>query len=173
MQEISYSDLLEPSYCSREPQQPLETEDGGGGGEEPGWGQAVGTPYSPRLLDGWLGAGKHRTFLTFPSYIVSIRYHDDGLVIKVCCLTELVYFSLFDDLCPLRRVCPLSLLSPEDGGEEPLAQLSPHGLPGAQSGSAVAHQVGAVQTEGEAAEDQPLQGEAATMLAQSDRKIER
>ena len=81
MQEISYSDLLEPSYCSREPQQPLETEEGGG--EEPSWGQAVGTPYSPRLLDGWLGAGKHRTFLTFPSYIVSIKMMvDDDLEIS-------------------------------------------------------------------------------------------
>ena len=38
-----------------------------------GWGVALGTPYSPHMLDGWLGAGKHRTFLTFPSYIVSIK----------------------------------------------------------------------------------------------------
>ena len=114
MQEISYSDLLEPSYCSRDLQQPLETEDGGGGGgEEPSWGQAVGTPYSPRLLDGWLGAGKHRTFLTFPSYIVSIllllliimtsRSRNKSLLLN-CATTWQVYFWLFVDLCPLCRV---------------------------------------------------------------------
>ena len=34
--------------------------------------QPLGSPYSPHTLDGWLGAGKHRTFLPFPSYITSI-----------------------------------------------------------------------------------------------------
>ena len=95
-QEISYSELLEPSYCNREIQVPLEIEEqpthssprpgrisprGGrasprsGRGtpvpEDTTWGQAIGMPYSPHKLDGWLGAGKHRTFLPFPSYIVS------------------------------------------------------------------------------------------------------
>jgi len=95
--EISYSELLEPSYCNREIQAPLEIEDqpthssprpgrisprGGrasprsGRGtpvpEETTWGQAIGMPYSPHKLDGWLGAGKHRTFLPFPSYITSV-----------------------------------------------------------------------------------------------------
>ena len=74
LQEISYSDLLEPSYCSRDLHQAAEPEETGGS-EEAGWGLAVGSPYSPHLLDGWLGAGKHRTFLTFPSYIVSIARH--------------------------------------------------------------------------------------------------
>ena len=86
-QEISYSDLLEPSYERKEPQQPLDSEadqvqgpasENAGGEQEQGggaWGAAVGAPYSPHLLDGWLGAGKHRTFLTFPSYIVSIHMY--------------------------------------------------------------------------------------------------
>eukprot|EP00092_Neocalanus_flemingeri_P027151 GFUD01029445.1.p1 GENE.GFUD01029445.1~~GFUD01029445.1.p1 ORF type:complete len:526 (+),score=174.43 GFUD01029445.1:44-1621(+) len=96
-QEISYSELLEPSYCSHEIQVPLDPDEPAGRGsprpgrssprggrssprsgrgtpvlEEHTWGQAVGTPYSPHKLDGWLGAGKHRTFLPFPSYITSI-----------------------------------------------------------------------------------------------------
>jgi len=104
-QEISYSELLEPSYSSRDIQPPLDPGDesqGRGasprpgraspkGGRssprsgrgtpvpdtEPAWGQAVGTPYSPHKLDGWLGAGKHRTFLPFPSYIVSKQSGDN------------------------------------------------------------------------------------------------
>ena len=52
--------------------------------EDPGWGLAVGTPYSPHLLDGWLGAGKHRTFLTFPSYIVSSLLYISLLVFLMC-----------------------------------------------------------------------------------------
>ena len=35
------------------------------------WGYPLGNPYSPHTLDGWLGAGKHRTFLPFSSYLVS------------------------------------------------------------------------------------------------------
>jgi len=95
--EISYSELLEPSYSSYEIQAPMDPDESAGRGsprpgrspprggrssprsgrgtptlEEHTWGQAVGTPYSPHRLDGWLGAGKHRTFLPFPSYITSI-----------------------------------------------------------------------------------------------------
>jgi len=93
-QEVSYCQLLEPSYsgreCDRPVQPPLEqdTMDGRAspksgrgsphfipnlqGDELQTWGQPLGTPYSPHTLDGWLGAGKHRTFLPFPSYITSI-----------------------------------------------------------------------------------------------------
>ena len=38
--------------------------------ESGSWGVPMGTPYSPHTLDGWLGAGKHRTFLPFSSYMV-------------------------------------------------------------------------------------------------------
>ena len=69
---------------------------------------------------------------------------------------------LFDDLRSLCRLIPLvPLVSPEDGGEEPLTDLPPQALPAAQSGPAVANQVGAVETEGQTAEGQPGQGEAA------------
>ena len=43
--------------------------------EEGGWGVPNGTPYSPHTLDGWLGAGQHRTFLPFSSYMVSQLYY--------------------------------------------------------------------------------------------------
>ena len=32
--------------------------------------QRMGNNYSPRDLDGWLIAGRHRTFLPFSSYVV-------------------------------------------------------------------------------------------------------
>ena len=69
----------------------------------------------------------------------------------------MVYFLLFDNLCSLCRLCPVS---PEDRGEEPLAELLADALSGAQPGAGVASQVGAVQTEGQAAQYQPLEGEA-------------
>jgi len=36
------------------------------------WGQPLAKAYYPDTLDGWLGTGKHRTFLPFPSYITSV-----------------------------------------------------------------------------------------------------
>ena len=54
-------------------------------------------------------------------------------------------------------------MSPEDRGEEPLAELPADTLPGAQPGPGVASQVGAVQTEGQTAQYQPLEGEAGTL----------
>ena len=88
-QEISYSELLEPSYSGPAPVPPPLLDPGWEGGgprprptqqrtnasppasPAPAWGRPVNTPYSPHKLDGWLGAGKHRTFLPFASYIVS------------------------------------------------------------------------------------------------------
>ena len=34
--------------------------------------QPLAKAYYPDTLDGWLGTGKHRTFLPFPSYITSV-----------------------------------------------------------------------------------------------------
>ena len=91
-QEISYSNLLEPSYSNSNSYLPLDTEpsdtqtgpvsprqiqlpglsqnhdENGGGGA---WGVAVGTPYSPHMVDGWLVAGKHSRLIPFHGYIVS------------------------------------------------------------------------------------------------------
>ena len=93
MQEISYSNLLEPSYSSSNSFLPLDNETG----EAPNgpvsprqiqvmsqphahddsvgagaWGVAVGTPYSPHMVDGWLVAGKHSRLISFRyGYIVS------------------------------------------------------------------------------------------------------
>jgi len=92
-QEISYSNLLEPSYSNSNSYLPLDTEpsdtqtgpvsprqiqlpglsqnhdENGGGGA---WGVAVGTPYSPHMVDGWLVAGKHSRLIPFHGYITSI-----------------------------------------------------------------------------------------------------
>jgi len=93
-QEISYSNLLEPSYSSSNSFLPLDNETG----EAPNgpvsprqiqmmsqphahddsvgagaWGVAVGTPYSPHMVDGWLVAGKHSRLISFRyGYITSI-----------------------------------------------------------------------------------------------------
>ena len=80
----------------------LQVAGGSPGGDQEtvgwGWGVAVGTPYSPHMLDGWLGPGKHKTMLTFRSYMVSY----DNISNNKCNVTYQALLVLDGSICLLR-----------------------------------------------------------------------